>query len=77
MGPTWGPSGGRQDPGGPPVGPMNFAIWFQVHTDFAHNIVWWLVGKMYALLDWSTQNSAIDYLALMKPAGNIQYNLEI
>ena len=25
MGPTWGPSG--QDPGGPHVGPMNFAIW--------------------------------------------------
>ena len=23
MGSTWG----RQDPGGPPVGPMNFAIW--------------------------------------------------
>ena len=23
MGPTWG----RQDPGGPHVGPMNFAIW--------------------------------------------------
>ena len=26
MGPTWGPWG-RQDPGGPHVGPMNFAIW--------------------------------------------------
>ena len=23
MGPTWG----RQDPGGPPAGPMNLAIW--------------------------------------------------
>ena len=27
MGPTWGPPGHRQDPGGPHVGPMNFAIW--------------------------------------------------
>ena len=27
MGPTWGPIWGRQDPGGPHVGPMNFAIW--------------------------------------------------
>ena len=27
MGPTWGPSGAKQDPGGPHVGPMNFAIW--------------------------------------------------
>ena len=27
MGPTWGPSGGRQDPGGSHVGSMNFAIW--------------------------------------------------
>ena len=27
MGPTWG----RQDPGGPHVGPMNFAIWFGFH----------------------------------------------
>ena len=26
MGPTWGPSGGWQDPGGPYVGPMNLAI---------------------------------------------------
>ena len=27
MGPTWGSIWGRQDPGGPHVGPMNFAIW--------------------------------------------------
>ena len=27
MGPTWGPIWGLQDPGGPHVGPMNFAIW--------------------------------------------------
>ena len=28
MGPTWG----RQDPGGPHVGPMNFAIWVAMDT---------------------------------------------
>ena len=27
MGPTWGPSGGRQDPSGPHVGPMDLANW--------------------------------------------------
>ena len=27
MGPTWGPSGARQDPDGPHVGHMNLAIW--------------------------------------------------
>ena len=29
MGPTWG----RQDPGGPHVGPMNFAIWVSMSYD--------------------------------------------
>ena len=27
MGPTWGPIWGRQVPGGPHAGPMNFTIW--------------------------------------------------
>ena len=32
MGPIWG----RQDPGGPHVGPMNFAIWeYTQHQSFA------------------------------------------
>ena len=31
MGPTWGPTGTGHDPGGPHVGPMNFAIWSVVH----------------------------------------------
>ena len=35
MGPTWG----RQDPGGPHVGPMNFAIWG------------WLYGKIRGFVD--------------------------
>ena len=29
MGPIWG----RQDPGGPHVGPMNFAIWELIQVD--------------------------------------------
>ena len=29
MGPIWG----RQDPGGPHVGPMNFAIWVRFGTN--------------------------------------------
>ena len=30
-GPNMGPIWGRQDPGGPNVGPMNFAIWDTIH----------------------------------------------
>ena len=29
MGPIWG----RQDPGGPHIGPMNFAIWADMNKD--------------------------------------------
>ena len=32
MGPIWG----RQDPGGPHVGPMNFAIWSEIWWHDAH-----------------------------------------
>ena len=30
VGPIWG----RQDPGGPHFGPMNFAIWVRIHTSW-------------------------------------------
>ena len=33
MGPTWG----RQDPGGPHVGPMIFAIWAYIHASPGSN----------------------------------------
>ena len=40
MGPIWG----RQDPGGPHVGPMNFAIWDnackQTHKNIGQCIIW-------------------------------------
>ena len=44
MGPTWGPWGGRQNPGGPHVGPMNFAIcsfrlWKLTTNDPHHNLM--------------------------------------
>ena len=36
MGPSWG----RQDPGGPHVGPMNFAIWgYRVHPKIHADII--------------------------------------
>ena len=38
MGPIWG----RQDPGGPHVGPMNFAIWDHLMNDNIHMIIWTL-----------------------------------
>ena len=40
MGPIWG----RQDPGDPHVGPMNFAIWADMSTHPSDNILdmsWW------------------------------------
>ena len=40
MGPIWG----RQDPGGPHVGPMNFAIWDTPHyCPFDWGIRWLLL----------------------------------
>ena len=36
MGPIWG----RQDPGGPHVGPMNFAIWVHNYHSTAIHMVW-------------------------------------
>ena len=36
MGPIWG----RQDPGGPHVGPMNFAIWVDTMRNRVDNIVY-------------------------------------
>ena len=34
MGPIWG----RQDPGGPHVGPMNFAIWGYIHVSHSNQL---------------------------------------
>ena len=45
MGPIWG----RQDPGGPHVGPMNFAIWALSDNWLA--ILWSLYVLIYAWLD--------------------------
>ena len=37
MGPIWG----RQDPGGPHVGPINFTIWeFQLTRDVTQLTIW-------------------------------------
>ena len=39
MGPTWG----RQDPGGPHVGPMNFAIRGYIETSDIKFVLLWIV----------------------------------
>ena len=36
MGPIWG----RQDPGGPHNGPMNFAIWDSISDNIILTVVW-------------------------------------
>ena len=40
-GPNMGPISGRQDSGGPHIGPMNFVIW--VHTLMAKTLKWTLI----------------------------------
>ena len=50
MGPTWGPSGGWQDPGGPHVGPMNFPIW---------------VSLLKRITDWDSSECQIMYGCLV------------
>ena len=54
MGPIWG----RQDPGGPHVGPMNFAIWEHIHC--AHRGASYIGGLMGILLFNSSQQYAWD-----------------
>ena len=46
MGPIWG----RQDPGGPHVGPMNFAIWEGIHIMISHVSVKQLETHLMQLL---------------------------
>ena len=41
MGPIWG----RQDPGGPHFGPMNFAIWVVILRD--SDIMWQLLNEWW------------------------------
>ena len=51
MGPIWG----RQDPGGPHVGPMTFAIWV-VYTSSVHrhSILWQQEGIVFHIgMPWS------------------------
>ena len=41
MGPIWG----RQDPGGPHVGPMNFAIWVYAKSVLSNGMFYmWVLG---------------------------------
>ena len=46
-----GPIRGRQDPGGPHVGPMNFAIWVEYHDKNHMKLV---------RTNWYTQLSSIN-----------------
>ena len=53
VGPIWG----RQDPGGPHVGPMNFAIWESGIAAIAiqawHLSYWWTSLQIHCLNHWS------------------------
>ena len=73
MGPIWG----RQDPGGPHVGPMNFVIWEGFHV---HNVIMWCISfqdpwtvvetfkevdayvVVYSIADTESFNDAVDAL---------------
>ena len=57
MGPTWG----RQDPDGPHVGPMNFAIWDDIKEDIHNNeLSKWLQTMLFAVVVW--MNHQVDGL---------------
>ena len=46
MRPTWGPTGADRTQMGPPVGPMNFAIWVVTHISNCGTFLrvhWWIV----------------------------------
>ena len=60
MGPTWG----RQDPGGPHVGPMNFAIWDS--RGFIWDVITHLDGLVVTpvIEQWSSVFLALTYLNL-------------
>ena len=77
MGPIWG----RQDPGGPHVGPMNLAIWgvfdscisklLLWHLCNAYtNICWWLKDRRFA-----TQNIILTHRSLDLDDGGICLHL--
>ena len=50
MGPTMWPIWGRQGPGGPHVGPMNFAIWAPVAQYYTHTTNWVFEGERLSKL---------------------------
>ena len=63
MGPIWG----RQDPGGPRVGPMNFAIWetySQVRGPIYHDVIYGTVITVTESESDFTLKTDTPYLAL-------------
>ena len=48
MGPIWG----RQDPGGPHVGPMNFAIWNLYKHNYVHGYHRLIRWEMMIIIEW-------------------------
>ena len=71
MGPTWGPSGaemgpiwGRQDPGGPHVGPMKIAIWnmlFAQHQTEILSTIFFLLQLLLSVFCKMLANQLIVY----------------
>ena len=77
IGPIWG----RQDPGGPHVGPMNFVIWAQVPstaaprlgTSWPKNVAW--VIKVYSV--WTKGSSVSGHEEPLLDKGNTTEILSI
>ena len=66
MGPIWG----RQDPGRPHVGPMNFAIWRAsrccvIHTDWRVQL-WWISSNCYEVSKKSKHLPFIMFMSIHK-----------
>ena len=66
MGPIWG----RQDPGGPHVGPLNFAIWVSL-VESKVSLVWVMAwhqtsNKPLLLFQWQKSDLIHDYVQGIK-----------
>ena len=64
MGPIWG----RQDPGGPHVGPMNLAIWAAIKSLWPHGVRYFEYGFRYWPAPW--QHQAITWTNVDMPSVN-------
>ena len=65
-GANMGPIGGWQGPGGPHVGPMNFAIWVCTDSNILANTHQWIISLQMIQISNSIYVAPIDSLSLQR-----------